>query len=81
MESDRLSSGIDEHGNVTYTRPQTKEGFYKKHESVYDKHDDGYLCPANADCIKKLRTVMVIKCTLEPGTLQSLSVPGLMDRE
>lgn len=53
----------------------------KKHESVYDEHDDGYLCPANADCIKKLRTVMVIKCTLEPGTLQSLSVPGLMDRE
>ncbi|GIO73006.1 hypothetical protein J27TS7_25200 [Paenibacillus dendritiformis] len=33
---------------MTSTRPHTKEGFYKKHESVYDEHDDGYLSPANA---------------------------------
>ena len=32
---------------VPYKRPMTKEGFYKKHEYVYDKHYDCYLCPEN----------------------------------
>ncbi|MBH0344884.1 transposase, partial [Paenibacillus larvae] len=31
-----------------YTRPKTKEEFFKKHDYVYDEHYDCYLCPANA---------------------------------
>ena len=30
-----------------YTRPRTKEGYFRKHEYVYDEHFDCYLCPAN----------------------------------
>lgn len=33
---------------LPYTRPQTKESFFKKHEYVYDEHYNCYLCPANA---------------------------------
>ena len=28
-----------------YTRPMTKEGFFRKHEYVYDEHYDCYICP------------------------------------
>lgn len=28
-----------------YTRPMTKEGFFKKYEYVYDKYYDCYICP------------------------------------
>ena len=28
-----------------YTRPKTKEGFFRKHEYVYDEYYDCYLCP------------------------------------
>lgn len=28
-----------------YKRPKTKDGFFKKHEYVYDEHDDCYICP------------------------------------
>ena len=28
-----------------YKRPQTKDGFFKKHEYVYDEHYDCYICP------------------------------------
>ena len=31
---------------LPYTRPRTKEGFFRKHEYVYDEHYDCYLCPA-----------------------------------
>ncbi len=31
----------------SYTRPQTKEGFFPKYEYVYDEHFDCYICPAN----------------------------------
>ncbi|OCA88381.1 transposase [Bacillus sp. FJAT-27225] len=31
---------------MPYTRPRTKEGFFKKHDYVYDEHFDCYLCPA-----------------------------------
>ncbi len=31
---------------VPYTRPRTIEGFFRKHEYVYDEHFDCYLCPA-----------------------------------
>uniref|UniRef100_UPI001CF94336 IS1182 family transposase n=1 Tax=Metabacillus niabensis TaxID=324854 RepID=UPI001CF94336 len=31
---------------VPYTRPRTKDGFFRKHEYVYDEHFDCYLCPA-----------------------------------
>lgn len=30
-----------------YKRPMTKDGFFKKHEYVYDEYNDCYLCPAN----------------------------------
>lgn len=32
---------------VTYTRPKTKEGFFKKSDYVYDEYFDCYLCPQN----------------------------------
>ena len=31
----------------TYSRPKTKDGFFRKYEFVYDEHFDCYLCPAN----------------------------------
>lgn len=30
-----------------YKRPQTKDGFFKKHEYVYDEYYDVYVCPEN----------------------------------
>ena len=30
-----------------YKRPMTKEGYFKKHEYVYDEYYDCYLCPEN----------------------------------
>ncbi len=30
-----------------YTRPMTKEGFFKKYEYVYDEYYDSYICPGN----------------------------------
>ena len=30
---------------LPYTRPRTKEGFFRKHEYVYDEHFDCYICP------------------------------------
>ena len=30
-----------------YKRPMTKEGFFRKHEYVYDEYYDCYLCPNN----------------------------------
>lgn len=30
---------------LPYTRPKTKEGFFKKHDYVYDEYFDCYLCP------------------------------------
>ncbi|WP_165979831.1 transposase [Paenibacillus dendritiformis] len=33
---------------LPYTRPQTKESFFKKYEYVYNDHYICYLCPANA---------------------------------
>ena len=32
---------------VPYTRPKTKDGFFRKSEYVYDEHFDCYLCPQN----------------------------------
>lgn len=31
----------------SYNRPMTKEGFFRKHEYVYDEYYDCYICPAN----------------------------------
>lgn len=31
---------------LPYTRPCTKEGFFRKHDYVYDEHFDCYLCPS-----------------------------------
>ncbi|MFT9495835.1 MULTISPECIES: IS1182 family transposase [Bacillota] len=31
---------------LPYTRPRTKDGFFRKHEYVYDEYYDCYLCPA-----------------------------------
>lgn len=32
---------------MPYKRPMTKEGFFKKHEYVYDEYYDCYICPCN----------------------------------
>jgi transposase len=32
---------------MPYTRPHTKDGFFRKHEYVYDEYYDCYLCPNN----------------------------------
>lgn len=32
---------------MPYKRPQTKEGFFKKYEYVYDEYYDCYICPEN----------------------------------
>ena len=37
-----------------YRRPQTKEGFFKKYEYVYDEYYDCYICPNNQ--VLKYRT-------------------------
>ncbi|MFD3272484.1 transposase [Paenibacillus dendritiformis] len=55
---------------LPYTRPQTKESFFKKHEYVYNDHYNCYLYTANRYCLTKQRTVMVIKCIVKPGNLQ-----------
>ncbi|MDF9762115.1 hypothetical protein OKW24_003888 [Peribacillus simplex] len=31
---------------LPYTRPRTKEGFFRKQDHVYDEHFDCYLCPS-----------------------------------
>ena len=33
--------------STPYKRPMTKEGFFRKHEYVYDEYYDCYLCPAD----------------------------------
>ena len=30
---------------LPYTRPMTKDGFFKKHEYVYDEYFECYFCP------------------------------------
>lgn len=35
---------------VQYTRPKTKEGFFRKSEYVYDEYFDCYLCPYRQNC-------------------------------
>ncbi|USB35141.1 IS1182 family transposase [Paenibacillus sp. YPG26] len=30
---------------MPYTRPRTKDGFFKKYDYVYDEHYDAYICP------------------------------------
>lgn len=30
---------------LPYTRPKTKDGFFRKHEYIYDEHYNCYLCP------------------------------------
>ena len=32
---------------LPYKRPMTKQGFFKKHEYVYDEYNDCYICPNN----------------------------------
>ncbi|BDH62954.1 transposase [Lysinibacillus sp. PLM2] len=32
---------------LPYTRPKTKEGFFRKHEFVYDEYLNAYICPNN----------------------------------
>ena len=45
-----IARSIIEDGKVPvmpYTRPMTKEGFFKKYEYVYDEYYDCYICPEN----------------------------------
>lgn len=32
---------------MPYSRPHTKDGFFKKYDYVYDEHYDAYICPNN----------------------------------
>ena len=32
---------------LPYTRLKTKDGFFRKHEYVYDEYYDSYICPNN----------------------------------
>jgi len=36
---------------LPYKRPQTKDGFFKKYEYVYDEYLDVYICPNNKELI------------------------------
>lgn len=38
---------------MPYTRPRTKEGYFKKYEYVYDEYNDIYICPNNKSLVKK----------------------------
>lgn len=38
---------------MPYTRPRTKEGYFKKYEYVFDEYNDIYICPNNKSLIKK----------------------------
>lgn len=40
-----IDDGI--HPLLPYKRPMTKEGFFRKHEYVYDEYYDCYICPNN----------------------------------
>ena len=40
-----LDDGIDP--VFPYKRPMTKDGFFRKHEYVYDEYHDCYICPEN----------------------------------
>lgn len=40
-----IEQGIDP--LFPYKRPQTKDGFFKKYEYVYDEYLDAYICPGN----------------------------------
>ncbi|MCR8940481.1 transposase, partial [Brevibacillus laterosporus] len=40
-----ITSGI--RPAMPYTRPRTKDGFFKKYEYAYDEYYDCYVCPAN----------------------------------
>lgn len=40
-----IDDGIDP--VFPYKRPQTKDGFFRKHEYVYDEYYDCYICPNN----------------------------------
>ena len=40
-----LDNGIDP--VFPYKRPMTKDGFFRKHEYVYDEYHDCYICPEN----------------------------------
>lgn len=45
-----IARELIEDGNIPvmpYKRPQTKDGFFKKYEYVYDEYYDCYLCPNN----------------------------------
>ena len=34
-----------------YTRPKSKEGYFKRYEYVYDEYNDIYICPNEKDLI------------------------------
>ena len=44
---------------VPYTRPMTKDGFFRKSEYVYDEYFDCYLCPQNQIFIENTKATRV----------------------
>jgi transposase len=53
---------------MPYTRPHTKEGFFRKHEYVYDEYFDCYICPAGQ--------VLTYETTTRDGYRMYRSAPG-----
>jgi transposase len=54
---------------LPYTRPKTKDGFFRKHDYVYDEHYDCYLCPQGQ--------VLKYTTTTKEGYRQYKSDPGI----
>ena len=52
-----------------YTRPKTKDGFFKKSEYVYDEHFDCYICPQGQ--------VLSYSTTNKKGSRQYFSNPSI----
>jgi transposase len=54
---------------MPYTRPQTKKGFFRKHEYVYDEYYDWYICPAGE--------TLTYRTTIREGYRQYTSDPKI----
>lgn len=57
---------------LPYKRPQTKDGFFKKYEYVYDEFNDVYICPNNKE--------LIYNTTNREGKMQYKSIPIICER-
>jgi transcription elongation factor Elf1 len=77
--------------STPYKRPMTKEGFFRKHEYVYDEYYDCYLCPAdhvlsysttNRDGYREYKSKAYVceKCPLRAQCTQSSNFTKVVTR-